>query len=101
MAWRQQHCLEVRRLEDAEIFFLLFKPSRMDGIRNEHNRRTAKVERFGDKIYSRLINGVKEDVKMVGVTEAEASDRMTWRQMISCGDPLKGADKRERGRGRS
>lgn len=48
MAWRQQHWLGVRRLEDAEIFG--FRPSRMDGIKNEQNRGTAKVERFGDKV---------------------------------------------------
>lgn len=73
-----------------------FRLSRMDGIKNGQNRGTAKAERLGDNVYIRLINGVKDDVKMVGVTEEEASDGEMWRQMISCGSPLRGAAKKKR-----
>lgn len=47
--------------------FFLFRPSRMDRIRNEHNRGTATVEQFGDKVYSRLINGVSGPFAAVGM----------------------------------
>lgn len=31
---------------------------------------------------------VKEDIKRFGVTEEDAMDRVRWRQIINCGDPL-------------
>ena len=33
------------------------------------------------------MDGVKEDMKLVGVREEEAEDRVRWGQMIRCGDP--------------
>ena len=30
---------------------------------------------------------VKEDMKLVGVREKDAEDRVRWRQMIRCDDP--------------
>lgn len=38
---------------------------------------------------------MKEDRQRVGVIEEDARDRVRW-QMIHCGDPLKGADRRRR-----
>ncbi|KAF7646842.1 hypothetical protein LDENG_00181660 [Lucifuga dentata] len=35
----------------------------------------------------RFMDVVKEDMKLVGVREEEAEDRVRWRQMIRCGDP--------------
>ncbi|KAF7657713.1 hypothetical protein LDENG_00023190 [Lucifuga dentata] len=35
----------------------------------------------------RFMDAVKEDMKLVGVREEEAEDRVRWRQMIRCGDP--------------
>ncbi|KAF7647373.1 hypothetical protein LDENG_00173260 [Lucifuga dentata] len=35
----------------------------------------------------RFMDVVKEDMKLVGVREEEAEDRVRWRQMIGCGDP--------------
>ena len=35
----------------------------------------------------RFMDVVKEDMKVVGVKEKEAEDRVRWRQMIRCGDP--------------
>ncbi|KAI5609084.1 hypothetical protein C0J50_6086, partial [Silurus asotus] len=35
----------------------------------------------------RFIDVVKEDMQVVGVTEAYVEDRGLWRQMICCGDP--------------
>ena len=35
----------------------------------------------------RFMDVVKEDMKLVGVTEEEAQNRVRWRQMIRCGDP--------------
>lgn len=33
----------------------------------------------------RLMDGMKEDVKLVGVREEGAEDTVKWRQMIGCG----------------
>lgn len=33
----------------------------------------------------RLIDVVKESVQILGVTEADVSDRVRWRQAIHCG----------------
>lgn len=30
---------------------------------------------------------LKEDMQLVGVIEQDARDRVTWRQVICCGDP--------------
>ncbi|KAF7662280.1 hypothetical protein LDENG_00240050 [Lucifuga dentata] len=35
----------------------------------------------------RFMDAVKEDMKLVGLREEEAEDRVRWRQMIRCGDP--------------
>ncbi|KAF7658937.1 hypothetical protein LDENG_00005840 [Lucifuga dentata] len=35
----------------------------------------------------RFMDVVKEDMKLVGMREEEAEDRVRWRQMIRCGDP--------------
>ncbi|KAF7645989.1 hypothetical protein LDENG_00195280 [Lucifuga dentata] len=35
----------------------------------------------------RFMDVAKEDMKLVGVREEEAEDRVRWRQMIRCGDP--------------
>ncbi|KAJ8363293.1 hypothetical protein SKAU_G00121240 [Synaphobranchus kaupii] len=35
----------------------------------------------------RLMDTVKEDMQAVGVTEDEAQDKNSWKQMIRCGDP--------------
>ncbi|KAF7651992.1 hypothetical protein LDENG_00102870 [Lucifuga dentata] len=35
----------------------------------------------------RFMDVVKEDMKLVGVREEEAEDRVRWRQMIRCGEP--------------
>ncbi|KAF7651093.1 hypothetical protein LDENG_00116160 [Lucifuga dentata] len=35
----------------------------------------------------RFMDVVKEDMKLVGVREEEAEDRVRWKQMIRCGDP--------------
>ena len=35
----------------------------------------------------RFMNVVKEDMKLVGVREEDAEDRVRWRQMIHRGDP--------------
>ena len=35
----------------------------------------------------RFMDVVKEDMKVVGVREEDAKDRVRWRQMIRCGDP--------------
>ncbi|KAF7655665.1 hypothetical protein LDENG_00052730 [Lucifuga dentata] len=35
----------------------------------------------------RFMDVVKEDMKLVGVREEEAEDRVRWRQLIRCGDP--------------
>ncbi|KAF7645083.1 hypothetical protein LDENG_00132800 [Lucifuga dentata] len=89
----------------------------MDRIRNEYIRGTAHVRCFGDKVREarlrwfghvqrrdsehigrrmlrprgrpkrRFMDVVKEDMKLVGVREEEAEDRVRWRQMIRCGDP--------------
>ncbi|MEQ2205819.1 hypothetical protein XENOCAPTIV_015167 [Xenoophorus captivus] len=43
----------------------------------------------------RFLDGVKEDMKVVGVRE-DAEDRVRWRQMTRCGDSCKGKAKRKR-----
>ena len=35
----------------------------------------------------RFMDEVKEDMKLVGVREEDAQDRVRWRQLIRCGDP--------------
>ena len=35
----------------------------------------------------RFMDVVKEDMKLVGVREEDADDRVRWRWMICCGDP--------------
>ena len=35
----------------------------------------------------RFMDVVKEDMKVVGVREEDAEDRVRWRQLIRCGDP--------------
>uniref|UniRef100_A0A087XJI6 Uncharacterized protein n=1 Tax=Poecilia formosa TaxID=48698 RepID=A0A087XJI6_POEFO len=35
----------------------------------------------------RFMDGVKEDMKVVGVREEDAEDRFTWKRMTRCGDP--------------
>lgn len=37
---------------------------------------------------------VRQDIKLVGVREEYAEDRLNWRQIIRCGEPLKGKGKR-------
>ena len=47
----------------------------------------------------RFMDVVKEDMKVVGVKEKEAEDRVRWRQMIRCAwRPLKGTTERKRRR---
>ena len=35
----------------------------------------------------RFMDAVRDDMRVVGVTEEEAGDRARWRLMIRCGDP--------------
>lgn len=37
---------------------------------------------------------MKDDVQAADVTEEDAGQRVRWRQVICCGDPLKGAAER-------
>ena len=40
------------------------------------------------KIYTRkYIDVVKENMKLAGMREEDAEDRVRWRLMIHCGDP--------------
>ena len=61
---------------------------------HEHiGRRMMRLElparRSRGRPKKRFMNVVKEDVKLVGVTEKDAEDRVRWRQMILCGETLK------------
>lgn len=58
----------------------------MELTRSRKRRRTQR----------RFIDVVKEDVRRVGVTEEGARDRMTWRQMICCGDAWRERPKNEK-----
>lgn len=73
-------------------------------------RTTAQVKRFGNKVIKtkltlfgherryigqrlrmkrpqrRFMDAVMEEMQKTGVTEVDARDRVSWRQMISCGD---------------
>ena len=44
------------------------------------NRRRGRPRR-------RFMDGVLEDMKIVGVSEKDVSDRVRWRKAIRCGDP--------------
>jgi hypothetical protein len=35
----------------------------------------------------RFLDAIKEDMRVVGVTEEDTKDRVVWRRMICCGDP--------------
>ena len=35
----------------------------------------------------RFLDAVKEDMKVVGLTEEDARDRVKWKRMFCCGDP--------------
>ena len=35
----------------------------------------------------RFMDAVRDDMRVVGVTEEDAGDRARWRLMIRCGDP--------------
>ncbi|XP_061605912.1 uncharacterized protein LOC133466337 isoform X1 [Phyllopteryx taeniolatus] len=113
-------------LEVAEMKMLRFAlgVTRLEKIRNELIRGTAKVRCFGDKIREsrlrwfghvqrrnseyigrrmmrmelpgkrargrpkrRLMDGVREDIRAVGIREEDAGDRLTWKRMTRCGDP--------------
>ncbi|KAF7667879.1 hypothetical protein LDENG_00044320 [Lucifuga dentata] len=54
-------------------------------------RRMLKLELPGRRPRGRpkrrFMDVVKEDMKLAGVREEEAEDRVRWRQMIRCGDP--------------
>ncbi|KAF7669317.1 hypothetical protein LDENG_00206530, partial [Lucifuga dentata] len=59
---------------------------------SEHiGRRMPRLELPGRRPRGRpkrkFMDVVKEDMKLVGVREEEAEDRVRWRQMIRCGDP--------------
>lgn len=52
-------------------------------------RRSFKLpdRRPGGRPKRRLIDGVKEDMKVTGVREEDAEDRVIWRPLFHCGDP--------------
>ena len=39
------------------------------------------------RLKERFMDVVKENMKLVGVREEDAEDRVRWRWMIRCGDP--------------
>lgn len=41
---------------------------------------------------------MKDDIKLLGVREEDTEDRARRKQMIGCGEPLKGMPERKRGR---
>ncbi|KAK3558000.1 hypothetical protein QTP86_005613 [Hemibagrus guttatus] len=44
----------------------------------------------------RYMDGINEDMKLVGASVEDAEDRDRWREMIRCGDPWKGKPERRR-----
>ena len=109
------------RVEDVKIFFGV---TRMDKIKNEFIRGTAKVRQLGDKFRearlrwygqvqrrnaeyivkrmfclklpgkrrrgrpkTRFMDVVREDMRVVGVSDRDMSSRRNCRLWIRCGDP--------------
>ena len=44
-------------------------------------------ERKRGRPKKRFLDAVKEDMKVVGLTEEDARDRVKWKRMFCCGDP--------------
>ena len=64
------------------------------------DRRMMRLERPGRRSRGRpkrrFMDVVKEDMKLVGVREEDAEDRVRWRQMICCGVPKGKSQKKKK-----
>ena len=61
-------------------------------LMNEQNKIDLAKYSMSEEIYGcwrKFMDVVKEDMKSAGVREEDAEDRVRWRQMIHCGDPLR------------
>lgn len=70
----------MRGFEHVEMSDIGYTGQRMLNMELAGRRKRVRPQRSIKEV-------LKEDVERVGVTKQDASNRVSWRQMISCGDP--------------